>query len=390
MAPDDTAPTFSPVENEPPLRWQRRLHLAPRAGLGVGRRAIFFTASAWLPIVVWTAFAHRLWEAPVEGESLLQHFGVHARFLVAIPLFILAEAPAHRLLTRMMRQFTVSGIVGSAARDGFERILRDLGRLRGASLPWIFLLGVVLAWSLVDTPDPRADEMAWALGADGRLGFGAFWVAYVARPIFLALLLGWLWRIVLLIVLFMRIGRLELSLVPTHPDRIGGLGFLQPLPKAMALVTFALAAVLASRWAHDILYHGQSLASLKLPAAVFVIGWTLLLLLPLLALTPPLLAIKRKMLPAYAALVGEQGRLVHRRWIVGEPVGDEAVLDAPEIGPVADAAAIYDAVAAMRPTPIGKRSLIPVLMPIAVPMIIVVTLQIPLKDVLVKLLKALV
>jgi hypothetical protein len=385
------APTFSPVdENDPPLRWQRALHLAPRAGLGVGRRAVFFTALAWLPVVAWAAATHHLWEGHAGGESLLQHFGVHARFLIAIPLLIVAEASAHSQLSAMMRQFTSSGIVGPASRERFERILRDVGRLRSASLPWILLLAVVLAWTAIDTPDPLADEVSWARGADGGLGFGAFWVAYVARPIFLALLVGWLWRLGLVTVLFARIGKLDLSLVPTHPDRIGGLGFLQPLPKAMALVTFALSTVLASRWAHEVLYHGTTLDSLRLPAAVFVIAWTLLLLLPLLALAPPLLAAKRRALPAYAVLVGEQGRLVHRRWIAREPVADEALLDAPEIGPVADAASIYGSVAAMRPTPVGKRSLIPILIPIAVPMIVVVALQIPIKDVLIKLLKAMI
>ncbi len=52
----------------------------------------------------------------------------------------------------------------------------------------------------------------------------------MARPIFLALLLGWLWRLILLCVLFHRIARLDLALVPTHPDRDGGLGFLEATP----------------------------------------------------------------------------------------------------------------------------------------------------------------
>ena len=46
------------------------------------------------------------------------------------------------------------------------------------------------------------------------------------------------------------------------------------------------------------------------------------------------------------------------------------------------------AVAAMRTSPVGRRSLIPILVPIAVPMLVVVALQVPLKDVLVKLVRA--
>ena len=197
-APDDGAPTFSPIENEPPLRWQRALHLAPRKGLGVARRAVIFTMLAWLPLAIWAALMHRLWEGP-PGEALLQHFGVHVRCLIAIPLLVVAEATLHNGLSKLIPQFLLSGIVAPSARHRFERILHDVSRLRDTTLPWILVLGIALAWTLGDAPDPQADEMSWALGTDGRLGFGGFWLAYVARPIFVALLLGWLWRLALVI-----------------------------------------------------------------------------------------------------------------------------------------------------------------------------------------------
>lgn len=135
--------------------------------------------------------------------------------------------------------------------------------------------------------------MAWALDAEGGLGFGGWWFAYVVLPIFLALLLGWLWRLALVALWMARVGRLELSLVPTHPDHVGGLGFLEKLPWAFSLVSFALSAMLASRWAHDVVYHGTTLDSLKLPVIAFVVLWSLLLLLPLLALMPALAAARR-------------------------------------------------------------------------------------------------
>jgi hypothetical protein len=254
----------------------------------------------------------------------------------------------------------------------------------------VFVLGVALAWSLVERPDLRSDAMSWALGADQNLGFGGWWFAYVVRPIFIALVFGWLWRVLLVVTWFWKVGRLDLSLVPTHPDRTGGIAFVEKLPGAFSMVTFALSAAIASRWAHEIAYHGQTLDSYKLPAVAFVVLWTLCLLLPLLALIPVLAKVRARAIPAYAALVGEQGRLVHRRWILRRPVADAPILDAPEIGPVADAAAMYEAVTKMRVAPIGKASLVKILVPMALPMLIVAALQIPFKDLLLKLLKALV
>ena len=102
------------------------------------------------------------------------------------------------------------------------------------------------------------------------------------------------------------------------------------------------------------------------------------------------MAARGRAIPAYSALVGEQGRLVHRRWILREPVDDNPILDAPEIGPVADAAAMYDAVKRMRVVPIGKGAIVKILVPIALPMIVVAALQVPLKDLLLKLVKTLV
>ncbi len=380
---------FSPVDNELPLRWFRRLHLVPEGGLGAGRRAVILALFTWLPIAAWALFTGRMLRAETR-EPLLQHFGVHVRCLLAIPLLVLAEAALHRAARPLAAQFIASGIVGPEQRAGFARAIRQVRRLRDSSLPWVFVLGAALAWSLADHPAVHDDAMAWALAADGTLGFGGAWFAYVARPIFLALVLGWLWRMLLVAYWFWRVGRLGLSLVPTHPDRTGGMAFVEKVPGAFALVTFALSAVIASRWAHEVAYHDATLRSFMQPALAFVVLWTLFALLPLLALVPALAGARGRAIPAYSALVGEQGRLVHRRWILQEPVGEPPLLDAPEIGPVADAASLYDAVKRMRMAPIGKGSIVRILVPIALPMLVVAVLQIPAKDLLLRVAKALV
>lgn len=380
---------FSPVDNDAPLRGWRRLRIVPSGELGAGRRAVLVALAAWLPIAVW-AFATGRFVSADGGEPLFQHYGIHVRCLIAIPLFILAEAALHRTGGAIARQFVSSGTVPAELVPRFEAVNRSMVRLREASLPWVLVFGAAIAMSIVDPPARSDDALSWAFDGSGGLGFGGWWAAYVARPIFVGLLLGWLWRIALVSLWMWRVGRLGLSLVPTHPDRTGGIAFVEKLPGAFALVTLALAAVPTSRWAHEILHHGASLASFKLPALAFVVLWTLLLLLPLLALAPALRGAKRKAIPAYAALVGEQGRLVHRRWIAREPVDDDALLEAAGIGPVADAAALYGAIRSMRPAPLGKSALARILIPMAIPFLLLVLVQIPLKDLLLTLVKALI
>jgi len=90
------------------------------------------------------------------------------------------------------------------------------------------------------------------------------------------------------------------------------------------------------------------------------------------------------------SLVGEHGRPVRRKWILNEPVEDrEALLSAPELGPVAATVSLYDAVARMRVIPIGMQALAAVLVPAVLPLVAVAAIRVPLKDILVKILQTL-
>jgi hypothetical protein len=168
-------------------------------------------------------------------------------------------------------------------------------------------------------------------------------------------MVAWLWRLALLVILLKRIAGIGLNLVPTHADRAGGLGFLEKLPTAFSLFALAISSVLASRLAHEVVYHGVHVQSLKGLMAAFLIVVIGLCVAPLLVFIGPLAAAKRQALLEYGALVGQHGRLVRRRWILGETLDDDSLLEAQEIGPVADTLALYEAVKSMRTAPIGLR-----------------------------------
>ncbi|HYB52353.1 MAG TPA: hypothetical protein VEG84_00665, partial [Thermoanaerobaculia bacterium] len=250
----DARSGFGPIENEPPQRLFHRMGLAPAGGLGTGRRALLFAAVTWLPIMAWATLTSHLVDTPA-GEPLVEHFGVHVRCLIAIPLFILAEAGLNGSVKRIAAQFRSSGAVQPAQEPAFEQSLLRVRSLRDSSLPWVFVLGLTLTWLFVSHPDAHQDAYSWAVSGGGTLGFGGWWFAYVVRPIFLALLLGWIWRIFLLTSWLWRVGRLELSLVASHADRSAGLGFVEKLPIAIAPVTFGLSSVIAGHWAHELAYH---------------------------------------------------------------------------------------------------------------------------------------
>jgi hypothetical protein len=372
-------------------RIQRRIGLIPADGLGLGRRAVFWALLAWLPTAAWALYAHRALP-PLAGEPLLAHFGVQTRCLIAIPLLILAEGPAHQITKRLLPHFFSSGLVSETTLPAFRTALARAVRLRNATTPWIVMLGAVLALNSVTEVLQRSHEVTWATdgGTPTSLGFGAIWYLYVARPIHLGLLVAWLWRVLLLSVLFRKIASVGLSLVPTHPDRCAGLGFLEETPKMFAPVVLALGSVLAARWAHDVVYHDVHVQALRVQMIGFVVVAVILFSIPLFAFAPLMAKTKRQALLDYSALVGRHGRLVRDRWVTGQPPKDDALLTAPELGPVADTGAIYDAVSAMRVLPIGKVTVAPLLVAAVLPLIPVLAIEIPIKQILGALAKALI
>ena len=380
---------LSLVRDDAAFRFQRFIGLIPKEGLGVARRAIILAMVTWLPIAAWAWFQHRF-TSSTSSEPLLQHFGMHVRFLIALPLMIVGEAVVQMIMPRVIPYFITSGILPQSEEGKFRDVIRGVLKLRDKTLPWVFIVGAGIALAFSSPALSRAHELDWAQnpGTD-TVGFGGLWFLYFARPLFIAVLLGWVWRLILFAVLLRRISRLELSLVPSHPDGNGGLGFLELLPAMFSPLIFALSAMMASYWSHQILYHGETLAALKIPMAAFAVVILIIFLGPFFVFSSPLRRAKRVAELQYGALVGQQGRLVRQKWIEQRDVNDPAgLLSAPELGPVADNISMFQMVDRMRSMPVGKRALISVIVPVAIPLLVVVSLKVPIKDVLLGLLKA--
>lgn len=384
--------TFSLVRHDPWFRLQRAVGLIPAHGLGIVRRCLVFALMTWLPIVIWALYWKRAFPGEV-AEPLLQHFGVHVRCLVAIPLLVVAEIAGDLVSRQFVPYFVSSGLIQDDMKSQFVHILRSAERLRDGWYAWVSMLGIMLLMVLIgDKEAVHLHELIWADEGGPKnlhVGFGGWWYLFVMRPVFIWLLLAWLWRLVVCIVLLWRISRLSLHLVPTHPDRAGGLGFLEDIPLIFSPVIFASSAVLASRWGHDVYYHDVDVYSFAIPLGVYVVAMVMLFLGPLILFMPILHRFKLRSLLEYGALVGQHGRLVRRRWISHEPVPEAPLLQAAELGPVIDTVSMYEVIAQIRPAPIGKQALLAVVLPAVLPMLPVLAIQIPLKDVLFDLLKML-
>ena len=375
---------FSPVRGGPFHRLREAAGLVPDGGLGVARRIAALVAVAWLPVVIGALTAGQALAGQVD-DPLFRHFAVHARLLLGVPLLILAEVGMERRIPALVRFFVTSGLVDAATMPRFRAALDAATRLRDSVVGSLFVLAVTIAViATASTRSLHSDELSWAVAnqTNGSFGFAGAWYIYVSRPIFAGLMAIWAWRLLVLWFLVWRLSQLDLRLVATHPDRVGGLGFLEGAAVASAPVVFAMSAVLASIWGHQVLYHGVHVDSLKPLAGVFVAGTVILFTGPLLVIGRALGAYRRQKMLEYSELVGRHGRLVDRKWIEKEDVGSPEILQAPELGPSVDIGAAFEAVARMRLAPIGKRSLLPIALAAALPLIPVFAIEVPLKDML--------
>lgn len=380
--------SFSLVRDDALFRLQRRLGLIPAEGSGILRRAIIYSLFCWIPLFIWAAATGRL--MPDDNpESLAGHYGIHVRCLVAIPLLIIAEAGAQTILPICLAQFLRTGLVDEKLEAKFREIVADGIRLRDKIFPWVVIAGLIVTWTVTIALTPDTDELSWAgIEVNGH-GFGTLWFLLVVRPIFNILLLAWLWRLTIASVVLFRIAMLPLKLVPAHPDGVGGLGFIQRIPIIFSPMAFAVSAVIAASWAHNVMYHGVPVPSLYIQMGMLVAILVALIFVPLLSFSPLLAKTKKRAARDYGVLLAGHGRMVHERWIQGKEIDNAPILDAPELGPAADIQTLYQAAKAMRPVVFDKSTLLIVVVPTAIPMLVVVATQWPLRSTLTKLLMAL-
>lgn len=383
---DEDGERFSLVRDDVFYRIQQKIGLIPPGGGGFLRRAVLYAMVAWLPLVIVAWLAGTAIDPLGGAEPLLGHIGIHVRCLVAIPLLVVAEGVAQQNIPKGVREFKRSGLVSGDLSARFDQVLADMLRLRNQVFPWILIAGLVMSWTAVLFMSPNLDEMRWANTESPLLKFGVWWLLFVTRPIFSILLLAWVWRLVLLGILLFRIARLPLNLVVLHPDRVGGLGFLSRIPVVYGPIILSVSAVMAGVWAHEVLYHGVTVPSLYGQIGALLGVLVLMGVAPLLVFSPLLMRAKRQALLDYGVLLAQHGRAVDDRWIRKMDVPDYPMLNAPELGPVADIQALYQSVASMRVAIITKSVLIKILLPAALPLLILISLQWPLKSTLTKLL----
>jgi hypothetical protein len=383
---------FSLVEGGPLYRAAVALGLvrAPVGLLGPGAALALVT---WIPLLVLSAAQG----VAVDGNvtvPFLKSVSAHLRFLVAIPLLFAAEAWVDPRLRNVVRQLVESGVVAVTDLPTFESAIRTATRLRDSVLVEIAILGLVVAFGVAGVRVDLAGEIStWravGLGAGAPLTLAGWWYTVIALPVFQFLLGRWCWRLVVWWGLLWRLSRLELQLIPTHPDLAGGLGHLGVAQSHFGALSFAASAVWAAVFAEEVRFGGTDLQALRLPVLGIVLLNLALFVAPLLLFGPQLLAVKRRGLREYGVLAAAYTRGFDAKWIRGGAPPGEPILGTADLQSLADLANSFEIIRRMRIVPFSRALVVNVVAASLAPMLPLLLLAFPLDELLVKVLRLLV
>ena len=379
-------PDFSLVLGGPLFQLLRRVHLSDDALMMVRQRILVITLLTWLPLLVLSAL-----EGRVLGGSaavpFLRDVEAHIRFLVALPLLIIAELVVHRRMRPLLQQFLGRNLIPEGAMTRFEAAIASAFRLRNSVLAEVLLIafvygvGILIVWRQYMALD-AATWYASPSAEGSKLSLAGMWYGYVSLPIFQFLLVRWYFRLFIWTRFLWQVARIELNLVPTHPDRVGGLSFLSDAVYAYAVLAVAQGALLAGPLANRIFFLGAALPQFKAEIAVLVIFLLCVVLGPLLVFAPQLVQAKRKGLRDYGTLAGRYVREFDAKWLRSGAPADEPFVGSSDIQSLADLANSYEVVRTMRIAPIAKEDILRIVAATLVPMVPLLLTMMPLEELL--------
>jgi hypothetical protein len=370
---------FSLVRGGPMYRLQGRLGLLGDDGLPTARTGLVLAAVAWVPPAILAVFDERTWSLRY-GASYFTDFGAYARYLIAVVFLTVTDRVSERRVSRLLSSFVSSGIVAKGSYPELNRILDAADRRTESWRAEAVML--VLAYGLAAGSVFRTVTLnpeSWMSAGGAMISPAGIWNLAVSIPLFFFVVLRWFWRFAVWTMLLRGTARLSLRLVPTHPDRAGGLGFLTLFPIIFVPLTFCLSVVIAAAELQGVVFGDLSFESLRTLALVWVAVVLVVFVGPLTTFTGKLLALREAAIVAHGELVARHMRRAEEA--LREMDRTERILETETISGMADISPGMLAVHGIKLIPVELWSVIPLLIAAVAPMLPVAALEMPLSEI---------
>jgi len=338
----------------------------------------------WLPLAIGTALNGNFWTGEITN-SFITSFDNQARFLISLPLFILAERMVTPKLKTILQQFMNSGIVSKKDFVTFQEIIRK--RTQFLKSTWtdlavlaICYLQVFLVLSYESTYTSLLSWQMNVVDGDPKLNFVGIWGTAIARPFLLFLFYRWILRFVVWGLILNKISKLNINLFAVHPDLCGGLGFLGYSIRYFTPVAFAISATVAGNISDFMLIEGLHLAELKYAIAGYFILITLIFTLPLSSFINKLIYVREKAIFKNSDFANGMFRELNKQFSKGYENVNNEDLKLPYYSSIADLNAVMENALKMKFIPFTIKDLIPLWVMAGLPFLGVVIIEIPVAE----------
>ncbi len=318
------------------------------------------------------------------GWDYFQDPTVFARYLIAVLVMVSTERLADGRIVLMTHYFDDAGLILPEDRGRYVAALTRIDRRADSIRVELIILLIAIGMSNFTT---RYAAMAAVGTWEGmvntagmvRLSWAGEASAWTSNSLFLFLILRWFWRFYLWASLLWQISSLRMQIMPLHPDRCGGLGFLAIFPGIFSGVVLALSCVVAASLHKALPEMGDSYHMNWLAMGVWLILVLVIFMGPLLIFVPKLLSAKELAVLQYGRLAHGHHLAFHRNWI-GENVDAANLLGSGDLSSIADLNGSVETIISMRTFPIDRNAFVMLLASAGIPFVVVAALQMPLGD----------
>ena len=391
MDSDPRKPALLLTGGGPLYRIEKRLKLIGERSPQVLRVAGLSIFVTWVPLFILSAMQGAAFHTTTVVVPFLRDFATYTRFLVAMPVLILAETFLGPRLAKAAAFFVTSGLVLEKDYTRFDAAVERGLRLRDSTAAELLLVAGSYVISLTALYGMAVHAATWSAtytGTGFRLTWAGWWFIGFCAPFLNFLLLRWAWRLFLWAQFLWRMNKLDLQLFPPHPDESGGLGFVGRAQQFFGIILFGYSAATAGVLADTVIYDKVPLQHFAGPVVAYVVIAVGIVIAPLLVFAVRMHETKIHGLYQYGGLATTYTSAFHHKWITKDQEASEPLLGTSDIQSLADLGNSFAFIKGMDDLPMNPRTPIHLALACLIPMAPLLLIVIPLRDMVKLLFKA--
>lgn len=347
---------------------------AVRLGLALG-------VGWWLVVVALAFVQHR-----VDQIFVLTVIGAHARLLLVIPLLFIGESWVAPRMAQFVALIARTGVVRD--RAALSAVVARTNRLANAWWPEATCLIVAIVLQIARTSlKPYGTTGTYDPSQQSLIALAYF---HVGITMFRFLVFRWGWKLALWGWFLWRVSRLDLHLMPGHPDRAGGLGTLAEVHERFIPLVVANSILESASLAESISTGALSTSGVYPWLMIVLLIDAVLFLGPLTVFTGKLWVCHTTGVWRYTDLASRYVSEFEEKWTGRNAAGGEPLLGTADIQSLADLANTFGVVKEMRWIAAGPRLLTMMAIAALVPFLPLLLFEYPIPELTKKFLSMLV